>query len=72
MDVSRAPSARWFRDDESGESWASAVMLETILSRKANRRILMTLLVEIPNGRMRAGVKVLSCFEDRELAQVLA
>jgi hypothetical protein len=47
-------------------------MLETILSRKANRRILMTLLVEIPNGRLRAGVTVLSCFEDRELARVLA
>jgi hypothetical protein len=47
-------------------------MLKTILSRKASRRVFRTLLIEIPNVRMRAGVKVFSCLEDRELARVLA
>jgi len=42
----------------------------TILSMKASSRV-TTLLVGIPNERMRAGVKISSCLEDRELARVL-
>jgi hypothetical protein len=61
MDVTRVPSVRWFCDDGLGESWARAAMLKTILSGNAIRRVLMTLLVVIPDEQMRAGIKVFSC-----------